>query len=323
MPCTPKRAKERNAHSGYPHFYGLFHISPAHVEQRKQLDKQLLALVTPALASSSATTPLPLSNPGGYCLRQRRLILVDNSCSHPIRSKCTIPNTQSSERMHMYVKIYCQPRTQIHPHVRSQFWADWLLDTTMKVSTTGQEHGSDENEHMDGLMTHRHKGNVLLKQVPGGSNKGKDTMSMVTDMEDMEAPRCVLYHPYVATKSRDTCTPNHWHSTYWLSFVTLIERKTRYAVVQHTDTKRYHLMMQLPEDQLSCDECCSSREVFRLPVQDSYAYFVFVPDQDLDGFLSVALAQEAAQRRSIAGDLARLLPEPATKPLQDSSDWNE
>lgn len=140
---------------------------------------------------------------------------------------------------------------------------------------------------------------------------------------DMEAPRCVLYHPYVATKSRDTCTPNHWHSTYWLSFVTLIERKTRYAVVQHTDTKRYHLMMQLPEDQLSCDECCSSREVFRLPVQDSYAYFVFVPDQDLDGFLTVALAQEAAQSRSIAGDLAKLLPEPAAKPLQDSRDWNE
>lgn len=105
-----------------------------------------------------------------------------------------------------------------------------------------------------------------------------------------EPQRCILFHISVATPSKDSCTPNHWHPSYWFAYVRLIEQETTYAVVQHTDTKRYHLMVQLPDKHLSCDECYSSREVFRMPVQDHYAYFVFVPDQDLDGFMTGELA---------------------------------
>lgn len=119
----------------------------------------------------------------------------------------------------------------------------------------------------------------------------------------------VLYHPYIAVNMRDTCTPNHWHATYWLRFVAMVEQEPRRAIVQHTDTKRYHVMVQLPvEGPLPCDDCYAAPEVFRLPVRDHYAYFVFAPHQDLDGFTTVEHAQEAAQALPIPADLLELLP---------------
>ncbi len=67
-------------------------------------------------------------------------------------------------------------------------------------------------------------------------------------------------------------------------------------------------MAQLPvEGMLPCDDCFSAQEVFRLPVRDHYAYFVFVPNQDLDGFTTLQDAQVAAQSLSILGDLYRPL----------------
>ncbi|GCE22250.1 hypothetical protein KDK_60500 [Dictyobacter kobayashii] len=129
-----------------------------------------------------------------------------------------------------------------------------------------------------------------------------DTQEMppIQDMSTPQVISCVLYHPYISVDARNTCTPNHWHATYWLRFVTLIEQEPRRAIVQHTDTKRYHLMIQVPvEHPLPCDSCITPHEIFRLPVQDHYAYFVFIPQQDLDGFASLQQAQEAAQTLSL------------------------
>jgi hypothetical protein len=123
-----------------------------------------------------------------------------------------------------------------------------------------------------------------------------------------KSPTYVLYHTYVSPNLRETCAPNHWHATYWLQLVAVVEQERVVALVQHTDTKRYHLMVQLPEKgMLSCDDCFFTQEVFRLPVGDHDAYFVFAPNQDLDGFTMLQNAQVAAQSLSIQGDLQRPL----------------
>ena len=102
-----------------------------------------------------------------------------------------------------------------------------------------------------------------------------DVQGMAGTQESNKAQTCVLSHTYVSINSRGTCTPNHWHATYWLRFMALVEQEPLHAIVQHTDTKRYHVMVQLPgEEPLSCDDCCSAHEVFRAPVQEHYAYFV-------------------------------------------------
>ncbi|BCL79661.1 hypothetical protein ccbrp13_21260 [Ktedonobacteria bacterium brp13] len=120
---------------------------------------------------------------------------------------------------------------------------------------------------------------------------------------------CVLFHSYVFGEARESCTPHHWHQTYWLRSVAILDQEPRRAIVQHTDTQRYHLMVEIPvEKTLPCGDCLAPHEVFRLPVQDHFAYFVFAPQQDLDGFIHAAHAYEAAQSLSMLHDLHRLLP---------------
>jgi hypothetical protein len=162
-------------------------------------------------------------------------------------------------------------------------------------------------------MNHVREGVVF----PGWVSDEDDEVQRTTKTQEMnKAQTCVLYHPYVAIHSRDTCTPNHWHATYWLRFVALVEQEPIRAIVQHTDTKRYHVMAQLPvEGILPCDDCCSTHEVFRLPVRDHYAYFVFLPSQDLDGFSTLQHAQEVTQALLVSDDLLRLLPDSKTNSL--------
>jgi hypothetical protein len=145
---------------------------------------------------------------------------------------------------------------------------------------------------------------------PEWLSEDSDEVQWTTNkQESNKAPTSVLSHSYITMHSSDTCAPNHWHATYWLRFVALVEQEPILAIVQHTETKRYHVMTQLSvEDTLSCDDCCSEPEVFRLPVQDHYAYFIFVPHQDLDGFTTVEHAQKAAQTLPIPEDILRLLP---------------
>ena len=144
---------------------------------------------------------------------------------------------------------------------------------------------------------------------PGWFSEEKDDIQEMGETQEInKAQTCVLYHTYVATNSRDTCTPNHWHATYWLRFIALVEQEPIRAIVQHTDTKRYHVMALLPgEGILSCDDCCSAHEVFRLPVQDRYAYFEFASYHNLDGFTALEQAQEAAKALPILGDFHKLL----------------
>jgi hypothetical protein len=162
-----------------------------------------------------------------------------------------------------------------------------------------------------------HEGVVLPEWLAEDSD---EVQWETNTQESNKAPTCVLYHSYITIHSSDTCTPNHWHATYWFRFITLVEQEPRFAIVQHTETKRYHVMAQLSvEDILSCDDCCSAPEVFRLPVHDHYAYFIFVPHQDLDGFTTLERAQKAAQTLPTHEDILKLLPtSKTTRPL-----WEE
>ncbi|GCE09141.1 hypothetical protein KDAU_64700 [Dictyobacter aurantiacus] len=124
-------------------------------------------------------------------------------------------------------------------------------------------------------------------------------MSLLQDMCAPQKKSWVLYHSYVSGNNRNACKPGHWQATYWLQFVEIIEQEPRCAIVQHSDTKRYYLMTQIPAERpLPCGSCIAPHEVYRLPVQDRYGYFVFASQQDLDGFASLQHAQEAAQTLS-------------------------
>lgn len=154
-------------------------------------------------------------------------------------------------------------------------------------------------------MNHIHEKIGFPQWVPEGNDDVQETLPRP---DIGTSPACVLYHTYVSLNSRETCTPNHWHATYWLRLVAVVEQEPIRAIVQHTDTKRYHIMAQLPvEGMLSCGDCFSAQEVFRLQVRDHYAYVVFVPNQDLDGFTALQNAQVAAQSLSIPGGLYRPL----------------
>ncbi|GHO82351.1 hypothetical protein KSZ_03570 [Dictyobacter formicarum] len=137
--------------------------------------------------------------------------------------------------------------------------------------------------------------NVDLHEWLSEKHRNIQEMSPLQDMRTPRGISCVLYHSYVSVDESNICKPNHWHATYWLRFVAIIEQEPRCAIVQHSDTKRYYLMIQVSaEHPLPCDSCIAPHEIYRLPVQDHYGYFVFAPQQGLDGFASLQHAQEAA-----------------------------
>lgn len=150
---------------------------------------------------------------------------------------------------------------------------------------------------------------LFPERTPDTIDTFEEMVPQLTSLQRSDTPQekwCVLYHSYVI-HARNACTPNHWQTTYWLQFVALIEHEPRRAIVQHAHTKRYHLMMQVPVEQpIPCEDCFISQEVFRLPIQDHYGYFVFVP-QDLNGFVLFSQAKEAAHTLPIPPDVHRLL----------------
>lgn len=114
--------------------------------------------------------------------------------------------------------------------------------------------------------------------------------------------------------SFESCTPDHWHRSYRFKSIDVKKNEEveqqglLYAVVQHTETKRYHLMLHIDTSNVSCDHTNGYHEVFALLIQGNYEHFVFLPNQNINGFVTAAYAREAVLALPDMEELLKLLP---------------
>ncbi len=129
--------------------------------------------------------------------------------------------------------------------------------------------------------------------------------------------RLVLRH--LGGIGRGSCTPEHWGRSYHLAFDSFVqESPLRVALVQHTETTRYYVMV--PDVGSTLSECCPSREIYRLRVGEGYEAFVFAATFGLGGFHTPEQAREAVMHERLGPPHGWLVGRdrvPATMPSPD------
>lgn len=110
--------------------------------------------------------------------------------------------------------------------------------------------------------------------------------------QKQEKEQVVLHHIGWIGEDR-SCTPEHWHRSYQLEFVTFVQMvPVPVALIQHTATTRYHMLVRAEwGDAMGLQ--CPTQEVYRIKVGDCYEPFVFLGTTDPNGYVTCEQAREA------------------------------